>query len=325
MLSQNKLLVILGPTSTGKTDLALTLAKKFKGEIISCDSRQVYKGLDIASGKLPNKKVPIKKGRNYWKVDGVKIWLIDILEPKKQYSVFHYIKDARKIIKKLEKRNKRLIIVGGTGLYLRALLEGLSNLAIPSSKGLRKELEKLSLEELQARFKKLSLRKWESLNFSDKQNPRRLIRAIELIHMYPYRRTYENKGLNKNYQILKIGLTAPRSVLYEFVDKRISVWLKQGLIEEGKVLLKKGVSSNRLRQLGLEYRILADYLEGKILGSKQLIKIMQDKTHSYVKRQLTWFKKEKAVFWFDITDKNYSTQVENYIARWYHGQDDPKN
>ncbi len=191
-----KILVILGPTSTGKTDLAIKLAKKFNGEIISCDSRQVYKGLDIGTGKMPSESLEVKilKSAGFWLINGmseaptnaVKVWMYDVINPGKKYTAFDFAKDASRIIKEINLRGKLPVVVGGTGLYLKALLGDIPNLKVPINKKLREELTTLSLEKLQQKLKKLSLKKWNSLNNSDKNNPRRLLRSIEIISMNPY-------------------------------------------------------------------------------------------------------------------------------------------
>lgn len=304
-----KLLVILGPTATGKTDLALQLAKKFNGELVSCDSRQVYKGLDIGTGKYPSKKSKIKRQKNCWEINGIKIWMYDVEAPKKQYTVFNYVKDANKVIEEILKRKKLPIVVGGTGLYLKALLYGLQNLAIPIDIKLRKVLEKLSLQKLQNKLQILSPKKWEKMNNSDRQNRRRLIRQIEISftseESLPFdfaqgERATIRGGLSFKYDVLIIGLTASRDVLYKRADERVLARIKQGMIEETIKLHKKGLSFRRMRQLGLEYGVLADYLDGKIKDTNELIKIMQGKIHGYIRRQLTWFAKEKDVHWFNI-------------------------
>ncbi len=313
----NKLLVILGPTATGKTDLGLSLAKKLNGELIACDSRQVYKGLDIGTGKLPGEKVKVEKGEGYWVLDGVKIWLYDVVDPKKQYTVVEYIDDAKKAVENIIKRSKLPIIVGGTGLYLRGLLEGFSNLGKPVDLKLREELEKLSLQQLQGRISTLSPIQFEKLNNSEKNNKRRLIRQIELISMYPYISTNtELLGLSKDFDILKIGLTAPRSDLNQRIDLRIISRINFGMIKEALDLKNRGVSTKRMKELGLEYGILADYLDG-LINKEELITVLQNKIHQYAKRQLTWFKKEKEVSWFDITVKNYSQKVVKQASNWY--------
>ena len=312
-LIHEQLLVILGPTSTGKTDLAIELAKKFNGELISCDSRQVYTGLDIGTGKLPGRKVSVEKGNGFWILDGIKIWMYDVADPKKQYSVFKYITKAEKSLEQIKKSGRLPIIVGGTGLYLKGLLYGFSNSGIPMDKKLRKNLENLTLDELQKKLQNLSIKKWVNLNSSDQKNPRRLIRALELIIMKPKRKRIHPPTDGQKFGVLKIGLTASKEVLYKRIDERVISRINQGMIDEAKNLHENGLSLKRMRQLGLEYRILADYLDSKI-ARNNLIVIMQGKIHHYVRRQITWFKKEKQVNWFNITSKDFKKKVEKLVA-----------
>ncbi|MDP3948101.1 MAG: tRNA (adenosine(37)-N6)-dimethylallyltransferase MiaA [bacterium] len=314
---KSKLLIILGPTSTGKTDLALYLAKKFNGELISCDSRQVYVGLDIGTGKMPGEEVEVEKGKGFWLLDGVKVWMYDMVDPKKQYTVADYVKDTSRIIEEIRKRGKLPIIVGGTGFYLKALLEGLSNLTIPVNLKLRKELEKLSLDELQKKLQEVSPQRWGEMNNSDRQNPRRLIRAIEIVILKDFSLVAQN-GKDKNQDdVLKIGLTAQREILYKRIDERVVARINQGMINEAERLHKAGLSLKRMRQLGLEYGVLADYLESKITSEQELIEILQGKIHGYARRQITWYKKEKNVIWFDVTDRLCVNKVEELIGKWY--------
>ncbi len=313
----NKLLIILGPTSTGKTDLAIYLASKLRGEIVSADSRQVYRGLDIGTGKTPNNFKTLEKENGKWIVDKIPIHLYDVLSPNNQYSAADFIKDAKKVIEDILKRGNLPILVGGTGLYIRALVDGLSNLSAPTDKKLREKLNKLSLNKLQQKLKQLSEKKWDNLNYSDKQNPRRLIRAIELEVGKDNTQSRKIMGISNKFDILKIGLTASRQVLYKRSDERIKKRIKEGMLDEAIRLKKEGVSLKRMRQLGLEYGILADYLEGKIESKSDLIKIMDGKIHAYIRRQLTWFKKEKNVHWFDIIVPDYMNEIEIETLDWY--------
>lgn len=320
-LDKRQLLVILGPTATGKTDLALSLAKKFNGELVSCDSRQVYTGLDIGTGKLPNGKWKTedgrrRKGKRFWWLDGVKVWMYDVLDPKIQYTVADYVKEAGRVIREIRERGKLPIIVGGTGLYLKALSDGLPNLTIPLDPKLRGKLEKLSLQQLQERLQELSPDKWEEMNTSDRQNPRRLIRAIEISSVRTPPRCDEITP-RRWKGILKIGLTTPRNILYQRADQGVVDRIGQGMIEELKTLHKNGLSLKRMRQLGLEYGVLADFLQGRIKAENELIRIMQSKIHGFIRRQLTWFKKEKDVLWFDISEENYVEKIVNHITKWY--------
>ncbi len=328
----NKILVILGPTATGKTDLAIKLAEKFYGELLSCDSRQVYRGLDIGTGKIPNSKFQIsntKKQNGLWEINGVKIWMYDVADLKKQYTVFNYVKDANKTIKDIIKRGKLPIIVGGSGLYLEALLYGLPNLAIPIDQNLRNKLINLTIKQLQQELQKLSPLRWGELNESDRQNPRRLVRAIELetsprrssfdyFDFAQYRYAQDHlRGVNTSFNALKIGLTAPREVLYKKADRKVMGRINQGMIEEVKDLQKMGLTLKRMRQLGLEYGVLADYLEGNINNKEDLIKRMKGKIHGLIRRQLSWFKKEKEVFWFNIATADYLDKIDKVVIDWY--------
>lgn len=321
ILIKRQLLVILGPTATGKTDLALDLAKKFNGELISCDSRQVYVGLDIGTGKLPDGRWKIedgrwKKGKGFWEIDEVKVWMYDVIDPKKQYTVADYAEDATGTVEDIITRKKLPIMVGGTGLYLKALIEGLPSLAIPVDKKLRKELEYLSTADLQKRLQQNQPERWEKMNNSDRQNSRRLIRAIEL------RGVKLSFDKEQKFDELKIGLIAPRDVLYKRADELVRMRIKQGMVGEAEKLYEKGLSLKRIRQLGLEYGVLADYMDGKIKNIDELIKIMQGKIHGYIRRQLTWFAKEKEVHWFDITTKEFPDNVEKLVNAWYYQSDD---
>lgn len=313
-----KQLIILGSTSAGKTDLALFFARKLNGEIIACDSRQVYKGLDIGTGKLSTKVSKVKKKKYYWEINGIKIWMYDVVSPKKQYSVADYVKDATKILEEIAGRGKLPIIVGGTGLYLKALLQGFPNLEIPINQELRRKLEELPLEGLQKKLQKLSPIKWKKMNNSDRNNRRRLLRLIEIVYMYPYMdKNRKLKIKNKKNNCLKIGLTAPRQILYKKIDARVFSRIKAGMIDEALNLHQQRLSFKRMRQLGLEYGQLVEYLTGR-LNKTELISQLQVKIHQYSKRQMTWFKnQEKGTYWFDITKKNWIKKVEKQVLNWY--------
>lgn len=320
-MDTKKLLVILGPTATGKTDIAINLAKKFSGAIVSCDSRQVYTGLDIGSGKYPNTYQKIEKKLGLWIVDGIKIYLYDVVDPSTKYSVAQFVKDVNAALEEIRRDQKLPIIVGGTGLYLKALLEGLSNIESPINQVLRKSLEKLSKQELQEKLQKVDWNKWEAMNNSDRQNPRRLIRYIE-IALNGKKVTISKTNINFN-NVLKLGLSAPWEFLYEKVDQRVINRLNNGMVEEVKKLVGEGLTYERLKQLGLEYGLLADFLQGKISqlnGQQGLIKIMQNKIHGYVRRQLTWFKREKNVIWIDVSQKDAFKQIEKIVLEWYDKQ-----
>lgn len=309
-----KLLVILGPTSTGKTDLALYLAKKFDGELVACDSRQVYRGLDVVTGKVGSGKCKVQSGRGKWIVEGVVIHMYDVADLSKQFSVYNYVKQAEPIVHDISKRGKLPIIVGGTGLYLKGLLKGFSTLSISLDEKLREELSSLSLVDLQERLKKLDINKWNGLNDSDKKNRRRLTRSTEIVGK---RGELEGVGgLEGEYDVLKVGLNLKRELLYERIDQKVRSWIDLGMLKEVEDLQAHGITLERLRAIGLNYKAVADYLEGKITLDEMTAK-MQAEVRRYAKRQITWFKKESGIFWFDVSQKNFLSQVENKVRLWY--------
>lgn len=308
------IIVVMGPTATGKTDLSLNLAHKFNGEIISADSRQVYKGLDIGAGKYPGYFKDIQKQVGRWIVDGIPIYLYDEIGIDQTFSAADFVQIASRAIVDIHSRGKLPIVVGGTNFYIKALLTHIPNLNLPVNEKLRKKLSEYSLLELQQELQKINKEKWESMHYSDQQNPRRLIRAIEIGASLPA----EDKILS-SYNVLKIGLTAIREVLYARVDRRVVSRIEQGMVREAEDLISSGVSLARLKQLGLEYGVLADYLSGEI---QDLVKIMQGKIHEYIRKQLTWLKKEKDINWFDITQHDYIRSIEKKVAQWYHLPDD---
>jgi len=292
VLKQNnkKLLVILGPTASGKSDLAIKLAKLFNGEIISADSRQVYKGMDIGSGKVPLKKI---KGKLY--SNGIRHHLIDVANPQEYFSAAQYQKLALKAIKDIQKRGKLPILCGGTGLYISSVVEGWQFPKAKPNLKLRKELENLTGEELFLKLKKLDARRAKAI---DKNNKRRLIRALEII--------LQNKKiepLKKNplkMEVLVIGIKKDKEVLRQKIKKRLEKRLKEGMIKEVKKLKQKGVSSKRLEDFGLEYRWVNRYLEKKI-DYKEMKETLEKEIIKYAKRQMTWFKNQiKRVKWVQL-------------------------
>ena len=216
MDGQFTMLVIYGPTATGKTALALGLAKKYNGELISADSRQVYKNLDIGTGKVAF-TTKVQKHPGYWIVDGIRINGFDLVNPQESFSAADFIKFASASANKIVSSKKLPIIVGGTGFYIKAFLGGIGTAGIPADKKLRLKLEKLSVAALQQKLQEVNLQKFKSMNKSDQANPRRLIRAIEISVSRPNTTNYQLP--TTDYHM--IGLTAPHGFLY----KRADSWL----------------------------------------------------------------------------------------------------
>lgn len=275
-----KIVIILGPTATGKSDLAVKLSRKYNGEIISADSRQVYKGLDIGTGKITKKEM-----------HGVPHHMLDVVSPKKVFTVVDWQRQTEKIIQDILKRGKLPIICGGTGFYIQSIVDGVVLPEVPSNFKLRKKLERKSLKELQLILKRLDPSRFKSI---DTKNSVRLIRAIEIANKLSA--VPKIKKQNR-YSILQIGLTT-RDLKLKIHNRLIS-HIKKGMIKEVENLHKKGLSWRRMRELGLEYRYLADYLEKKISKS-ELIKKLETEIWRYSKRQMTWFKRDKRITWFEF-------------------------
>ena len=303
----NKILVICGPTAIGKTTLGFSLAKKFNGEIVSADSRQVYKNMDIGTGKE-------------WG-EGVKIWGYDLVEPTQNFSVFEYFKFAKKSISDIWARNKLPIIVGGTGLYIRSLIDGIPTVDIPKNDDLRNTFVGMSVLELFDKLAVLDSAKAASLNSSDKKNTRRLVRAIEIamwnIENGQQKKVVENRKeiLDKDIKTLLIGLTAPKEIFIKNIENRVEKRMNEGFIDEVENLLKSGVSWKNQSMNSLGYReVEAFFKEG--LTYEEFIEKWINNEMKYIKRQLTWFKKDKRIKWFDITNREYPINVEKLVKKW---------
>ncbi len=321
---KHKGLIIYGPTSTGKTGLALQLARKFKGEIISVDSRQVYKNLDIGTGKVSFES-KVEKHSGYWQVDGVKIHGFDIIEPGKNFSASDFIKFAQSTIEQILRRKKLPIIVGGTGFYLKSLLQGIESSGIPQNLKLRSELELQTKKELLKKLQKLDPIRAKSMNESDRQNPRRLIRAIEIAisKSEPISRSasswslvYPESYRRETGNFLLLGLTAPNAYIYKKSDKWLETRMNHGLVDEIRGLLKKRVDNNWLENLGLEYRWITRYLKGEI-NKKSAVERLKGDIHDFIRRQKTYFNKFKSIQMFDVSQKNWQKELEKTVTLWY--------
>ena len=310
----NKILVICGPTATGKTSLGINLAKMFNGEIVSADSRQVYKGMDIGTGKdIENGKWIMDNGKSgHWEVEGIPVWLLDVVTPTQEFSVAQYVELAQKIIEDIWQREKLPIIVGGTGFYIKGLTDGIETLGVEPNWELRNRLERFSVQKLFEILARLDSSKAASMNASDRKNPRRLIRAIEIANA----KTQKPAKTQKNFDTLLIGLKAPYQQLYQRIDERVDKQVKMGAEEEVKKLIKKGYQWDLLAMSAMGYGVWRPYFEGKeTLG--EVIKRWKFDEHSYARRQMTWFKRDKRVHWFDIVEKSWEKRVEDLVKSWY--------
>lgn len=270
-----KIIVVCGPTATGKSDYAVNLAKKINGEIVSADSRQVYKGLNIGSGKITKKEML-----------GVPHYLLDVVSPKKVFAVSDFQKLAYKAIDKILSKGKVPLICGGTGFYIDSIVNGNILPNVSPNKTLRKKLKKLSLQELQKRLKKLDSKRYKEI---DTKNPIRLIRAIEITEALG--KVPEIKAEPK-YDCEIIYLDFPNEVLKKRIHTRLLKRIKRGMIAEVKNLHKNGLSWKRLFELGLEYRYVSLFLQ-KHISKFEMISKLESEIWHYAKKQRTWFKRYK--------------------------------
>ena len=299
MEKNNKLVVILGTNASGKSGLGIELALKFGAEIVSADSRQVFKGLDLGSGKVTKEEMK-----------GVPHFLLDVAAPGDFFSLMDYQKLAYEAIDDIISRGKTPFLVGGTGLYVNAVVDGYNLTDAPVDEALRKKVEAMSLNELQDLItEKYSIGGIpENLDMSNK---RRLERAAEKLLM--------GKPLNlesvKRYDTLCLGVTWERQKLYKRIEERLDRRLEQGMIEEVENLMKQGVSDDFLYKLGLEYRYIMMYLRGRF-GSKEAFreKLFMEIRH-LAKEQMTWFRKRQDITWLDM-EADPINQAEGLISKF---------
>ncbi|MDD6644456.1 MAG: tRNA (adenosine(37)-N6)-dimethylallyltransferase MiaA [Oscillospiraceae bacterium] len=288
-----KIISVVGPTASGKTALSIEIAKKYNGEIISADSMQIYKGMDIATAK------PTKE-----EMQGIVHHLIDNVNPEDEYSVAQYVKDARDAILDIDSRGKTPILVGGTGLYVNSLLDNVQFSESPIDEELRQKLNSLTTEELLPMLFDVDRESYDKL--SVEKNHKRIVRALEIYHQTGKPKSVvdkEAKSVPSPYDAIKIGLNAnDRQVLYDRINTRVDLMIDMGLLDEAKKFLSKNLSSTASKAIG--YKEFIPYFNGKssLEECKDLLKM---ETRRYAKRQITWFKRDKEIHWFtiDLMDK----------------------
>lgn len=292
-----KVVVIVGPTASGKTALAVRLAEHCNGEIISADSRQVYRGLDIGTDKITQEDMR-----------GIPHHLIDVADPQDTYTAADFVRDADAAIADIASRGKMPIIAGGTLFYIDALLGRKTLAGVPKNTTLRAELEMLSPETLHTRLSALDPQFAKRI---DKHNPRRLVRALEIVSV---KEAVPHATPHQRHDACIVGLDVPRTILQERIAARLDQTLARGLVEETKHLLAQGVSESRLNEIGLEYRIVLAYLRGE--HTREAMRtILAQKIWQYAKRQLTWLKRMENIHWipFDTPEKAYAI-VQNFYS-----------
>lgn len=292
-----KVIAVVGPTSSGKTAFAIKLAKALGGEVISADSRQVYRGADLMSGKATKKEMR-----------GIPHHLLSIADPRRQYSVDRFVRDAHKAIANITARGKIPIVCGGTGFYIDALLQGLSLPEVPPNIALRKKLSKKTPVQLFSILKKLDPARAKTI---DRQNPARLIRAIEIAKALG---KVPNRETNAIYRTFWIGLDLPDEELKRKIRKRIEVRMKAGMFAEAKRFRKVGVSLARMKALGLEFRHLADLIENKSTREEFTESLERD-IWRYARRQRTWFRRNKEIVWVSPTAISQTLKLATSFIR----------
>jgi len=280
-LKKPKVVAIVGPTASGKTSLSIELAKNFNGEVISCDSRQVYRGLDLGTGKVTQAEMC-----------GVVHHLLDVVEPSTIYTASDFKRDSDSVLVDIILRKKLPIVAGGTFFYLDVLKGKMSTAQVDPNNELRQILETKSVQEL---YEELTMKDRERALDIDKDNPRRLIRALEIVEALG--KVPKVAETDPPYVWLTLGIDVPLDVLRERIHTRIMDRIEEGMIEEVADLQSSGLSFQRMEDLGLEYRYIGRYLQG-LLSKEDMIEQLHFKTCQFAKRQRMWLKRDESIVWF---------------------------
>ena len=294
-------LVIAGPTGVGKTELSLKLAEKLKTEIISADSMQIYKGMDIGTAKIKPEEM-----------NGIKHYIIDIISPDQDYSVGNFERDVNGILEEKEKNNENIIIAGGTGLYINAVTNGISELP-EKDENLRGNLSKKSLEELQEELYNLDP---ESYNEIDIKNKVRVLRALEVCILSGEKFSIlKNKNIKRNnYNFMKVLLVRDREELYNRIDKRVDIMMNDGLLHEAEEIYNKYKNSlYKISAIG--YKELFSYFDGEISLENSVDKIKME-SRRYAKRQMTWFRREKDYHIYNLSVQSENEIFQDILEKW---------
>ncbi len=315
----HKLVAIVGPTASGKTKLAISLAKKFNGAIVSADSRQIYKEMDLGTAKpIPMQNEKCKMKNDVLIVAGIEHYLIDIKNPCDDYTVGQYKKDAIKAINKIIGNGKLPFLVGGTGLYISAIIDNLEIPKVKPNEKLRKNLEKeIKNKGLDFVWKKLVKIDPEAAYIVDPKNPRRVIRALEIALSTNKPFSAQRKKGQTLYKVLELGLNPKSEKLKKIIAERIDVMVHDGLVEEVKGLLKKYSTKPKSFE-AIGYREIIDYLNNKT-SLEKAIELMTKNTWHYARRQMTWFRKDKKIIWLPNNSLNNSKKYAEKLIKEFLG------
>lgn len=301
-----KIVTVVGPTACGKTEYAIEIAKKLNGEIVSCDSMQLYKYMDIGSAK-PSIEQRVK----------VKHYLVDEIDPKTPFSVAEYQKSAKKAIREIFNKSKIPIIVGGTGLYLNSLIYEMDFADTVIDQDFRDKMYKTAEENgSEVLYKKLIEQDPVTAKRIHPNNIKRVIRALEACKDGKRIKSFDNvKTKTKDYDVILTGLTMNRDKLYSRINDRVDILIDMGLDREVKSLIDMGFTSDDISMKGIGYKELIDYFEGKCSFDEAVIRIKTNTRH-YAKRQITWFKRYSDMKWFDVTDESNKENSISIMTKW---------
>ena len=300
---QPPLIVVLGPTASGKSALGIALAQRFSGEIVSADSRQVYCSLDIGTAKVTAEEQAL-----------VPHFLLDIVQPDETYTVSQFQHAAIGAIDEILARHRLPFLVGGSPHYIQAVVDNLDMPQVPPQPALRAQLEQRSLPDL---LQELQERDSQSYATIDRNNPRRVIRALEVC-IITGRPFSQQRGLaHPLYRSLLLGIQWPREELYRRIDARVDERMQQGMVQEVQDVLDAGISHERLEALGLEYRFIDRWLRGEFSSEEQMVQRLKYAIHDFTRRQLTWFHRDKRIVWIDGGDTDKMMQEAEGIVEGF--------
>lgn len=302
-----KLFILMGPTAVGKTSISIDLAKRLNGEIISADSMQIYKYMNIGTAKvMPNE------------MEGIPHYLIDIIYPDENFTVSDYKRMATKFIKKINQKNKLPIVVGGTGLYINSLVYKLNFASVPPNDEIRKKLETYDNEYLHSKLIEVDRITGERISVNDRK---RIIRALEIWEVSGKTPSEYNKNFREEtdeYNLTMVCLNMDRERLYQRINDRVDLMIELGLVDEVKNILNMGYNKNLVSMQGIGYKEIIMYLENKI-SLDDAINIIKQGSRNYAKRQLTWFRRDNRIKWIDIDNfesiDQISENIEDYICQ----------
>jgi tRNA dimethylallyltransferase len=300
-----KLVVVLGATASGKSALGIHLAQRFNGEIVSADSRQVYRGLDIGSAKV----TPAERAL-------VPHHLLDVADLEEVYSAARFREEALMAIDAILARGRQPFLVGGSPHYLQVVVDNLQVPPVAPDPQLRRDLAQRPLAELVAELQRRDPRAAVTI---DLRNPRRVIRALEVCLLTGRPFSEQRGAAEPRYRSLLLGIDWPRAELYRRIDDRVDERMRQGMVEEVRRLLARGISHERLEALGLEYRFISRFLRGEYKDEDEMVQRLKYAIHDFARRQLTWFRRDRRILWLEGYDV---AAAEAAVARFLTGDGD---